>query len=107
MNRFSRPDNCGRALVAGFIFAAFFWALLLSTSPQLHQQVHADANRANHTCAVTLVVSGSYDHPASPALISGPSLGTDFSEAPGLSSTWVQPLILKTHIFAHAPPVLG
>jgi len=107
MNRFSRPHNCGRAVVAGLIFAAFFWALALSTSPQLHQRVHSDANRGDHTCAVTLLASGSYDHAGPPPLISGPQLQIGGSETPVLSSTWVQLLILKAHIFAHAPPALG
>jgi hypothetical protein len=104
MNSFTRLDNCGRAAVAGFIFAAFFWALALSVSPQLHERMHADANRGDHTCAVTLLVSGSYDHAAPPPLISSPRLRTDFSEGPALSSTWVQSLFLGACIFEHAPP---
>ena len=104
MNRFTRSSNCGRAAVAGFIFAAFFWALALSASPQLHQRMHADANRSDHTCAVTLLVSGSYDHAAPPPLIGSPRLRTGFSEGPAFRSTWVQPLFLKAHIFANAPP---
>jgi hypothetical protein len=107
MNRFARSDNCGRAVVAGFVFAAFLWALTLSTSPQLHERVHSDASRADHTCAVTLLVSGSYDHAEAPPLISAPRLHLGPSETPLLGSTWVQLLILKAHIFAHAPPALG
>jgi hypothetical protein len=107
MNRFSRSDNCVRAVVAGFILAAFFWTLVLSASPQLHQRMHSDANRGDHTCAVTLLVSGNYDHAAPPPLIRAPRLRTRFSEAPAVNSTWVQSLILKAHIFAHAPPALG
>src|SRR5215469_7687229 len=106
MNRFSRSHNRGRAVVAGLVFAAFFWALALSTSPQLHQRVHSDANRGDHTCAVTLLVSGSYNHAGAPPLISAPRLQIGLAENPVLSSTWVQLLILKAHIFAHAPPAL-
>jgi len=107
MNRFSRSDNCCRAVVAGFIFAAFFWALALTASSQLHQRVHPDANTGDHTCAVTLLASGSYDHAGPPPLISGPQLQIGGSETRALSSTWIQLLILKAHIFAHAPPALG
>jgi hypothetical protein len=107
MNRFARSDNCGRAVVAGFIFAAFFWALALSTSPQLHQRVHADANRGDHSCAVSLITSGSYEHAAPPPLISAPRLRIGFSEIASLGSVWVQPIILKAHVFAHAPPRFG
>lgn len=107
MNTSARPKNCGRVVVAGFVFAAFFWALALSASPQLHQRVHGDANRVDHTCAVTLIVSGSYDHAAPPPLISVNRFETGRFEISELSSTWVQPLILKAHVFAHAPPALG
>ena len=106
MNKFGRSRNCGRAVVAGFIFAAFFWALALSASPQLHQRVHSDANRGDHTCAVTLLASGSYNHAGAPPLISAPRLQTGFADTPVLSWTWVQLLILKAHIFAHAPPAV-
>jgi hypothetical protein len=107
MNRFSRSDNYDRAVVAGFIFAAFFWAFALSASPHLHQRLHSDANRGDHTCAVTLLASGSYDHADAPPLISASRLQIGFSETPVLSSTWGQLLILKAHIFAHAPPALA
>lgn len=91
-------------LIVGSVFAAFVWALALSVSPQLHQRMHADATKGDHTCAVTLIVSGSYDHAATLPLVSAPRFGARFSEIPELSSTWVQQLILKAHLFAHAPP---
>ena len=106
MNRFSRSHNRGRAVVAGLVFAAFFWALALSASPQLHQRVHSDANRGDHTCAVTLLLSGSYDHAKAPPLVDAPRLQIGFGQTPAPSSTWVQLLTLRAHIFAHAPPAL-
>jgi hypothetical protein len=107
MSTFARPTNHGRTSVATCIFAAFVWAIALSVSPQLHQRVHADANNGDHSCAVTLIVSGSFDHAAPLPLITAPRFGARFSEIPELKSTWVQPLILKAHVFAHAPPALG
>jgi hypothetical protein len=107
MSTFARPTNHGRTSVATCIFAAFVWAIALSVSPQLHQRVHADGNRSDHTCAVTLIATGSYDHPAQPPLISSPDLLTQFETVPALSSIWVQPLFLKAHIFANAPPARG
>jgi hypothetical protein len=107
MSKFARSTSHGRTFVGACVFAAFFWALALSGSPQLHQRVHADANRGHHICAVTLIVSGNYDHAAPPTLISGPRFTAGLAEIPALSSAWVQPLILKAHIFAHAPPVHG
>jgi len=104
MSTFARPTNRGGAFVAGFISTAFFWTLALSVCPQLHQFVHADANRVEHSCAVTMIASGSYDHAAHPPLVSAPNFARQFSKILALSSTWVQPLFLGAHIFAHAPP---
>jgi hypothetical protein len=106
MSMFAHSRNRERTFIAACVFAALFLALTLSGSPRLHQRVHADANKTDHTCAVTLIVSGSYDHAAPLPLISAPRFGTGFSEIPGVSSTWVQPLIFKAHVFAHAPPAL-
>jgi hypothetical protein len=103
----ARSTNHGRTFVATCIFAAFIWALALSVSPQLHQRVHADGNRSDHTCAVTLIATGSYDHAAQPPLISAPDLLVQFGTVSALSSIWVQPLFLKAHIFANAPPARG
>jgi hypothetical protein len=107
MNRFARSTNHGRTLAATCVFAAFAWALALSVSPQLHQRVHVDGSRSDHTCAVTLIATGSFDHAAPPSLIDAPDLLAQFGAVPALSSTWVQPLFLRAHIFALAPPALG
>ena len=105
MNSLARSHNCGRALVAAFISAAFLWTLALNVSPQLHTWIHADASRAGHSCAVTLIATGSYEHAAQPPLITGPQFTPCFSQVAALTSTWVRPLFLRAHIFAHAPPV--
>jgi hypothetical protein len=104
MSTSARSTHPGRAFIATFISAAFFWTLLLSVSPQLHARIHADANRADHTCAVTLIATGKYDHAAHPPLTKAPQPWVQYSEIAALSSTWVQPLFLSAHIFAHAPP---
>jgi hypothetical protein len=104
MSTFARSTNHGRAFVATCVFAAFVWALALSVSPHLHQRVHADGNRPDHICAVTLIATGSYDHAAQPPVISAPDLLAQFETVSALSSIWVQRLFLKAHIFANAPP---
>ena len=104
MSTFARSRNHGRAFVAALVSAAFFWTLVLSVSPQLHARIHADANRGDHTCAVTLIATGNYDHAAHPPLIRVPQPSVQFTKIAALSSTWVQPLFLSAHIFAHAPP---
>ena len=107
MSTFARSTNRGRTFVATCVFAAFVWALALSASPQLHQRVHADAPRAEHSCAVTAIVSGNYDCAAQAPLITPPDFISQFGKVLALTSAWVQPLFLKAHIFANAPPALG
>jgi len=107
MSRFARSRNHGRAFVGVCVFAAFLWALALSASPQLHQRLHKDANRAEHNCAVTMMASGSYDHAANPLLISAADLAPQFSKIPALIPRWVQSPFLGACIFEHAPPTRG
>jgi hypothetical protein len=106
MNSSGRSQTCGRVLVAAVLFAAFSWTLLISVSPQLHARIHADANQADHVCAVMLIASGSYEHAGQPPLISAPHFDVWFVATASLVPTWVKPLFLSAHIFAHAPPAL-
>jgi hypothetical protein len=107
MSTFARPTNRGRALIAICVSAAFFWALALSASPQLHQRVHKDANRVEHSCAATMIASGSYDHAAQPPLVSAPVPVIHFSKIPALTPQWVESPFLGACIFEHAPPARG
>jgi hypothetical protein len=107
MSTFARSTNRGRAVVAIFVSTAFLWALALSASPQLHQRVHKDANRAEHSCAVTMIASGSYDHAAHPPLVSVPVPSVHFSKIPALTPQWVESPCLGACIFEHAPPARG
>jgi len=104
MSTFARSTSHGRTSVAACVFAAFFWALALSASPQLHQHVHADAKRLEHSCAVTLIVSGSYDHAGQPALVSSSAPASLPSKILALTSQWVESPFLKASVFEHAPP---
>ncbi len=101
-----RSQNCLRVFVAAVVFAAFSWTLLVSVLPQLHARIHADANRSDHVCAITLVASGSYEHAAQLPIVSAPQFDIYFSATAALASTWVRPLFLNAHIFAHAPPTV-
>jgi hypothetical protein len=96
-----------RAFVAVFLTVAFLWTLALSASPQLHERFHPDANRAEHTCAVTFVASGSYDHSMSVPLVAVPAPSCHFSTIPALDPRWVQSPFLGASIFEHAPPALA
>jgi hypothetical protein len=107
MRALARSNNYGGSFIAAFISAGFLWTLALSASPQLHQRVHPDANRADHNCAATMIASGSYDHAAHPPLVSADALVRQFSKVPALTPCWVQSPFLGACIFEHAPPVRG
>src|SRR5262249_7308582 len=104
MNRSGRSQTCARVLITAVLFAAFSWTLLVSISPRLHGCIHSDANRADHVCAITLIASGSYEHAGQPPVTSAPQFDVCFSATTSLTHTWVKPLFLNAHIFAHAPP---
>lgn len=104
MSMVPRSPSRRRAFIAAFVSAAFLWTLALSVSPQLHERVHPDANRIEHTCAVTFVASGSYDHVVPVPIISAPSTAAEFSQIPALNPIWVPSPFLSASIFEHAPP---
>ncbi|MFN2541900.1 MAG: hypothetical protein ABR514_07010 [Chthoniobacterales bacterium] len=104
MNTVLCSPKRGRAFVAAFVFAAFLWALALSVSPTLHQCIHPDASRGDHTCAVTFVASGTYEHPPHTPLITAPVPAVQFSKLPALTRQWVESAFLAASIFEHAPP---
>jgi hypothetical protein len=107
MSRSGRSTRRGRALVIGFVSVAFLWALALSASPQLHQRFHPDANRVEHSCAATMIASGSYDHVFHPPLVGLPVQIIQFSKVPALTPQWVESPFLGARIFEHAPPARG
>jgi hypothetical protein len=104
MSTFQRSNGYARAFVAALVSGGFLWALVLSASPQLHQRVHQDSNRAEHNCAATMIASGSYDHAAHAPLVSAPVPAIHFSTIPALAPCWVQSPFLGACIFEHAPP---
>jgi hypothetical protein len=104
MNSSVRSQTCARVFVASILFAAFSWTLFVSFSPRLHSCIHGDANSSDHVCAITLIASGSYEHAFQPPVISPPQFDVRFAASTELTSTWVKPLFLNAHIFAHAPP---
>ena len=91
-----------RAPVAVIASAAFLWTLALSASPQLHERIHSDASRVDHSCAVTFVTAGNVDHAPVALLISTP-VPLD-EKIPELTPLWVAPLFLLASVFEHAPP---
>jgi hypothetical protein len=102
----SRALRRGRPVIATFAGAAFLWALVLTVSPQLHERIHRDANRADHACAVTFLASGNYTHSSAP-LVSVPAPIVSLSAIPALTPAWVESPFLLARIFEHAPPALS
>jgi hypothetical protein len=94
----------GQSLIAGAIFPIFLWALALSVSPALHARVHSDATQSEHSCAVTFLASGSYDHAAQVPQVSAPVAISQFPRIPALTPQWVESPFLSASIFEHAPP---
>src|SRR5881398_257861 len=99
-----RNSRSDRAVGAIFLCLAFLWTLALSASPQLHQRIHPDANRSDHSCAITIVASGNYNHSPNAPLVSVPILIDQFSPVPILTPQWVESAFLLARIFEHAPP---
>jgi hypothetical protein len=93
-----------RPIFAAFVSAAFLWTLSLAASPALHARIHPDAARSEHTCAVTLVASGSYDHVADIPQIGLPVAANQFAILPALTPRWVASPFLGASVFEHAPP---
>jgi len=53
-----------RAFIGMGIVAAFFAALTIATSPQLHEKLHKQSPQ--HECAATILASGNCEHSAPP-----------------------------------------
>ena|SRR5260370_514077 len=104
MNTALCSANRGRAFVAALTGTVFLWTLVLSVSPQLHERIHRDATRADHSCAVTFVASGNYNHGSVAPLVTAPAPVAQFSAIPTLTPQWVESAFLLARIFEHAPP---
>jgi hypothetical protein len=107
MNTASCSANRGRAFVAVLTGTAFLWTLVLSDSPQLHERIHRDANRVDHSCAVTLIASGNFNHCPVAPLVTAPVPVAQFSVVSALTPKWVESPFLGGSVFEHAPPALA
>ena len=106
-NHTPRVARLGHTLVAGFISVVFLWALALSASPQLHQQLHPDADRVEHSCAVTMIDPGVYNHVSHPSPVSLPLQTIQLLKVEAPTPQWVESPFLGARIFEHAPPPCG
>jgi hypothetical protein len=93
------------ALVCLFI-ANLLVAVTLTASPKLHELLHHDADRGEHQCAITVMLSGgSDDSPVAEVFDAGTVLACAPDFLPETHSRDVAPLFLTAHVFERAPPV--
>lgn len=92
-----------RTAIAVGSLAALLFALVLSATPQLHEQFHGTKGAANHECAVTLLASGSYQHtPTATISLAPPRPPKTFVQAfAGFSLVTAH---LEFSLLEHAPP---
>src|SRR3954449_11997652 len=92
-----------RTAIAAGSLAAFLFALVLSVTPQLHEQFHGTTGTANHECAATLLASGSYQHtPMATISLAPPAAPKAFVQA--LASFELVSAHLEFSLLEHAPP---
>ena len=91
------------AITAGSIAAVLF-ALVLSATPKLHEQIHGGFGAPNHECAVTLLTSGKYQHsPQATISLAPPAPPKLF--VPVQASFSLVGAHLEFSLLEHAPPV--
>ena len=92
-----------RAAIAAGSLAALLFALVLSATPQLHEQFHGATAGPNHECAVTLLASGSYHHtPIAKISLAPPVPPKTFVQ--NLASSPIVRAHLEFSLLEHAPP---
>lgn len=89
---------------AAMIFIVLFCGLL-SSSPNLHEAIHPDANNEHHHCAITLFALGHAD-----LTVGNPILGSPVFREFRFSAVFPQAILPSTDYFllpGRAPPVLA
>jgi hypothetical protein len=101
-----RDSKGWQSALIGLLLANLLIVVALAAAPQLHQLFHHDADRGDHECAVTVMISGGSDGSLVPQVLdAGTIFLTAFDFSPEIQSHHVAPLFLSAHVFEHAPPV--
>jgi hypothetical protein len=96
----------GRKALVCLLISQFLIIAGLAASPHLHQLFHHDADRGDHECAVTVMISGGSDGSPVPQILdAGTRFPTAFDFSPEILSHDVAPLFLSAHVLEHAPPL--
>jgi hypothetical protein len=105
MTRRREAKGLQNALVC-LLIAQLLVATALASSPQLHQLFHHDAERGDHECVVTVMISGGSDGSLTQPVFEPSTLSPVVAVVlPDSGSPDVSPLFLSAHIFEHAPPL--
>jgi hypothetical protein len=89
------------------LIANLLIVVVLAASPQLHHLLHQDADRSEHECAITVMLSGGSDGSLVPQVFAaGAILPIVHQFLPEMHSRDVAPLFLGAHVFEHAPPLI-
>lgn len=104
INRRLSSLHRGHAFIAWLVTATFGFSIAVATSPGLHVWIHSDANKTEHTCAATLIGSGSYQHTAAAPVVTSFAAASQFSLVDSFGPQVVESIFLGASIFEHAPP---
>jgi hypothetical protein len=99
----SRGGMKVRAALGIHIIVAFFAALTLASSPQLHERLHKVDSQ--HECAATLIAAGNYHHAAPPPVLAAHPWAPNARAFPPQNSEVVR-AVVPSSILEHAPPAL-
>ena len=92
-----------RAAIAAGSLAAFLFALVLSATPQLHEQFHGANGAGSHECAVTPLASGNYQHTPTVTISLAPPAPPK-GLVPTLATFQLVSAHLEFSLLEHAPP---
>ena len=93
-------------VVAGASIAAVLLAVVLSSIPQLHEQLHTATGGPNHECAVTLLTAGNYQHtPTISISLAPPTSPAAFAHA--FAVFQFVNAHLEFSLLEHAPPAIS
>jgi hypothetical protein len=101
-----RDSKGWQGVLVCLLIANLLVAVTLTVSPKLHELLHRDADRSEHQCVVTVMVSGgSDDSPVFQVFDVAALFASAPDFLPEIHSRHVAPLFLTAHVFEHAPPL--
>lgn len=104
--RGSDDYSLGKIFLGNFLALILLVAALLSAAPQLHEQLHRDADTSSHQCIVTLVSSGHCQQTTLPPVVAPLAQLALLVTLPA-SSVRVLVVTPCSSILEHAPPVFA